>query len=67
MFGVKPRRGLASSFLPGKQVTDIKIKEQFDGIANSFEENLEKDYIILIGNDYDMQNAIEEDPQLKML
>ncbi|XP_067140873.1 KRAB-A domain-containing protein 2-like [Centruroides vittatus] len=39
MFGVKPKRGIASSSLPGEQIANIETEEQFEDI-NTFEENL---------------------------
>ncbi|XP_067125299.1 KRAB-A domain-containing protein 2-like [Centruroides vittatus] len=39
-FGVKPKRGIASSSLPGKQIANIETKEQLEEIVDTFEENL---------------------------
>lgn len=40
LFGVKPKRAIASSSLRGEQIADIETEEQLDGIVNTFEENL---------------------------
>ncbi|GBL79998.1 hypothetical protein AVEN_29020-1 [Araneus ventricosus] len=37
MFGIKPKRGIASSFLPGEQIANIETEEQLEEIANTFE------------------------------
>ncbi|XP_049791484.1 uncharacterized protein LOC126198880 [Schistocerca nitens] len=37
MFGVKAKRGIASSFLPGEQIANIKTEEQLEEIANTSE------------------------------
>ncbi|GBM60030.1 hypothetical protein AVEN_147593-1 [Araneus ventricosus] len=44
MFGIKPKRGISSSFLPGEQIANIETEEQLEEIANTFktEEQLEK-------------------------
>ncbi|GFY34136.1 uncharacterized protein TNCV_2504391 [Trichonephila clavipes] len=36
MFGIKAKRGTASSFLSSEQTTNIKTKEQLEEIANTF-------------------------------
>ncbi|XP_023238740.1 KRAB-A domain-containing protein 2-like [Centruroides sculpturatus] len=40
MFGVKPKRGRASSSLPGEQIANIETEEQLEEIVNTFEGNL---------------------------
>ncbi|KAM4707160.1 baculoviral IAP repeat-containing protein 1-like [Discoglossus pictus] len=37
MFGIKAKRGIASSFLPSEQIANIKTEEQLEEIANTFE------------------------------
>ncbi|XP_057669973.1 KRAB-A domain-containing protein 2-like [Diorhabda carinulata] len=37
MFGVKAKRGIASSFLPGEQIANIETEEQLEEIANTSE------------------------------
>nr|XP_012151860.1 PREDICTED: uncharacterized protein LOC105663967 [Megachile rotundata] len=37
MFGVKVKRGIASSFLPSEQIANIETEEQLEEIANTFE------------------------------
>ncbi|XP_067145116.1 KRAB-A domain-containing protein 2-like [Centruroides vittatus] len=40
IFGVKSKRGTASSSLPGEQIANIETEEQLEEIVNTFEENL---------------------------
>ncbi|XP_067132267.1 KRAB-A domain-containing protein 2-like [Centruroides vittatus] len=40
VFGVKSKRGTASSSLPGEQIANIETEEQLKEIINTFEENL---------------------------
>lgn len=44
LFGVKPKRGIASSSLPGEQIVNIETEEQLEEIVNAFEENLSSDH-----------------------
>ncbi|XP_055944438.1 uncharacterized protein LOC129975400 [Argiope bruennichi] len=37
MFGIKVKRGIASSFLPSEQIASIETEEQLEEIANTFE------------------------------
>ncbi|XP_055932879.1 KRAB-A domain-containing protein 2-like [Argiope bruennichi] len=37
MFGIKAKRGIASSFLPSEQIGSIETEEQLEEIANTFE------------------------------
>ncbi|GFQ71841.1 KRAB-A domain-containing protein 2 [Trichonephila clavata] len=37
MFGIKAKRGIASSFLPCEQITNIETEKQLEEIANTFE------------------------------
>ncbi|XP_023288360.1 KRAB-A domain-containing protein 2 [Orussus abietinus] len=37
MFGVKAKRGIASTFLPGEQIANIETEEQLEEIANTSE------------------------------
>ncbi|XP_043497554.1 KRAB-A domain-containing protein 2-like [Polistes fuscatus] len=40
MFGVKPKRGIASSSLPDEQIANIETEEQLEEMVNTLEENL---------------------------
>lgn len=37
MFGVREKRGIASSFLPGKRIANIETEKQLEEITNTFE------------------------------
>jgi hypothetical protein len=45
LFGVKPKRGIASSSLPRGQIANIETEEQVEAYVNTFEENLGSDHI----------------------
>ncbi|KAJ8976200.1 hypothetical protein NQ317_018866 [Molorchus minor] len=51
LFGVKLKRGIASSSLPRGQIVNIETEEQLGAYVNTFEENLD-------GSDVDNQNTI---------
>lgn len=57
-----PKRGIASLFLPGNQITNIETQEEREEILNSFEGALDSGHIP-IGNDTDNQNSIQEELQ----
>lgn len=61
LFGVKPKRGIASSSLPNKQITHIETEEQLEAYVNTCEENLIDDHISDV-SDMDDQNTIETNP-----
>lgn len=44
LFYVKPRRGIASSYLTSKQIANIETEKPFEEIINIVEENLSCDH-----------------------
>lgn len=65
LFGVKPKRGIASSSLPNEQITNIGTEEQLEAYVNTCEENLINDHIddhVSDVSDMDDQNTIETNP-----
>jgi hypothetical protein len=68
LFGVKPKRGIASSSLPRGQIANIETEEQLEAYVDTFEENLGSDHIddhVLDESDVDNQNT-KTDPQPSM-
>jgi hypothetical protein len=65
LFGVKPKRGIASSSLPRGQIANIETEEQLEAYINTFEENLGTDDHVLDESDVDNQNT-KADPQPSM-
>jgi hypothetical protein len=60
LFGVKPKRGIASSSLPRGQIANIETEEQLEAYVDTFEENLGSDHIddhVLDESDVDNQNT----------
>ncbi|XP_023231251.1 KRAB-A domain-containing protein 2-like [Centruroides sculpturatus] len=59
MYGVKPKRVIASSSLPGEQISNIETEEQLEEIVNTFERNLSSGH-----NEYHIpKENIEEELQ----
>ncbi|GFU21880.1 KRAB-A domain-containing protein 2 [Trichonephila clavipes] len=59
MFGVKAKRGIASSFLPSEQIANIETKEQLEETGNTSEKNLSGGHT----ENYIPKKNIEEDLQ----
>nr|CAI5827771.1 unnamed protein product [Callosobruchus analis] len=70
-FGVKPKRGIASSSLPNVQITNIETEEQLEAYINTCEENLDSDHIddhVPDESDMDDQSTFEvNSPSSKVL